>query len=209
VYVPGELEVTAVRARSGDVIEERVERRTEVWEGAAAVPPAAPAPPPAPAARGSGVSPVIVQADPPVEVVKTTVVRDVSPTHTYTASSYDTSTSYDTYTTTTTTTTSNNSTTATPVIVEARPREESARVPVGPVVLAASASGSGSAHHRRHHRSRSRGGELVRAERLSTGELVLFEEQVEQIQEPARGAGVRIERDRRGRLSISVPKYPR
>lgn len=46
----------------------------------------------------------------------------------------------------------------------------------------------------------------MRAERLSTGELVLYEEEVEQIQEPARG-GVRIERDKRGRLSISVPRY--
>jgi hypothetical protein len=52
----------------------------------------------------------------------------------------------------------------------------------------------------------SRGGELVRAERLPTGELVLFEEEVALVQEPVRG-GTRIERDKRGRLSISVPRY--
>ncbi|OAA59907.1 hypothetical protein SPI_06105 [Niveomyces insectorum RCEF 264] len=39
-------------------------------------------------------------------------------------------------------------------------------------------------------------GELVRAERLSTGEIVVYEEQVERIEEPRHG--VRIERDRKG-----------
>jgi hypothetical protein len=60
-------------------------------------------------------------------------------------------------------------------------------------------------HHHSHSRSRSQGGELVRAERLSTGELVLFEEKVEKIEEPRRG--VRIEKDKKGKMSISVPKY--
>jgi len=44
----------------------------------------------------------------------------------------------------------------------------------------------------------------VRAERLSTGELVLYEEEVEHV-EPTRN-GVRIEKDKRGRMSISVPR---
>ena len=48
---------------------------------------------------------------------------------------------------------------------------------------------------------------MVRAERLSTGELVLYEEEVEMVREPSRGGGVRIERDKRGRMSIVVPKY--
>ncbi len=60
--------------------------------------------------------------------------------------------------------------------------------------------------HRRH-RSLSTGGELVRAERLSTGELVLYEEEVETLREPSRGRGVRVERDKRGRMSIVVNKY--
>ena len=45
---------------------------------------------------------------------------------------------------------------------------------------------------------------MVRAERLSTGELVLYEEEVEDV-EPTRG-GVRLEKDKRGRMSISVPR---
>lgn len=163
---------------------------------------------------------------PPVEVVKTTMIREASPDRrSYTTASYDTTTSYDTSTLTTTTG-------ATPVIVDARPREISERVPVGPLALV-------DHHHLRHtSRSRSRhrrgsrdsddlrseirhlekqlarrerrgsrgGGEMVRAERLSTGELVLYEEDVEVLEEPARG-GVRIERDKRGRMSISVPRY--
>lgn len=214
-YKKSELEIVAARSSAGDIIEERIERRTEIYEGAAALP----APPPAPAAHGNG--PIIIDAHPPpspVEVVKTTVIRDVSPTR-YTTTSYDTS-SYDTYTS------------SSPTVVIDRSREESTHVPVGPVALA----GRRHHHHHRHdvyetdelrseirhlekelarrersrhrsrHRSLSRGGELVRAERLSTGELVLYDEEVEVIQEPTR-AGVRIEKDKRGRLSISVPKY--
>lgn len=223
-YKKSELEVFAARSSAGDLIEERIEHRTEVYEGAAALT----APPPGPMTRGPVIidtNPVIIDAKPPpppVEVVKTTVVRDVSPARSFTTSSYDTTTSYDTYTT---------SSTATPVIIEARPREVSGHVPVGPLALA-----SGSHHHRRNsfetdelrseirhlekqlarrdrghrhshsrHRSLSRG-DLVRAERLSTGELVLYEEEVEQVLEPTRG-GPRIERDKRGRMSISVPRY--
>ncbi|KAL2126659.1 hypothetical protein VTI74DRAFT_444 [Chaetomium olivicolor] len=226
-YKKCELEITAARSSAGDIIEERVEHRTEIYEGAAALPP----PPPAPAATGT--APVIIQANPPpsqpVEVVKTTVIRDVSPTRSYTTSSYDTSTttSYDTYST---------SSTATPLIVDSRGREVSGHIPVGPVAIAhhhhrhrrdslseadelrseiralekqlarRERSHHRHSHSRSRHRSASRGGELVRAERLSTGELVLYEEEVEQIVEPTR-AGPRIEKDKRGRLSISVPRY--
>jgi len=60
-------------------------------------------------------------------------------------------------------------------------------------------------HHHRRHRSRSHGRELVAAERLSNGELILYEEKIERIEAPRRG--VRIEKDKKGRMSISVPKY--
>lgn len=230
----GELEIVAARSSAGDIIEERIEHRTEIYEGAAALAAVAAPPPPAPVvvAPPPAPAPVVIQAKtpppppPPVDVVKTTVIRDVSPARSYATSSYDTATtaSYDTYTT---------SSTATPLIIDARPppREVSTH---GPVVIAAH-----SPHHHHHHsetdelryeiralekqlarrersrhsrhshsrhRSLSRGGEMVRAERLSTGELVLYEEEVEQIQEPTR-AGTRIEKDKRGRLSISVPRY--
>lgn len=105
-------------------------------------------------------------------------------------------------------------------MVDVRRREEySEEVPVGPLALVRSD------RHRSRSRSRSqreirseirdlerqyerrRHGEreVVKAERLSTGELVLYEEQIEKIEEPRRG--VRIEKDKKGRMSISVPKY--
>ncbi len=49
------------------------------------------------------------------------------------------------------------------------------------------------------------GREVVRAERLGTGEIVVYEEQIERIEEPRHG--VRIEKDKKGRMAISVPKY--
>lgn len=56
------------------------------------------------------------------------------------------------------------------------------------------------------HRPKS-GGErdIVRAERLPDGQLVVFEERVEKVVEPHKPA--RIEKDKKGRMSISVPKY--
>ena len=49
------------------------------------------------------------------------------------------------------------------------------------------------------------GRDVVRAERLSDGQLVLYEEGIEKIEEPHRG--VRSEKDKKGRMAISVPKY--
>lgn len=70
----------------------------------------------------------------------------------------------------------------------------------GPVVLAE--------RSKSRHRSRSRHhGDLVRAERMPNGELVLFEETVEHVDEGRRG--VRLQKDKQGRMSISIPKYPR
>ncbi|KAL2175062.1 uncharacterized protein P884DRAFT_279699 [Thermothelomyces heterothallicus CBS 202.75] len=223
-YKKSELEIMAARSSAGDIIEERIEHRTEVYEGAAALPP--PPPPSTQVVTGtvSGNGPVIIEANPPPhyqqpEVVKTTVIRDVrdGSTSRYTTSSYDTSSSYDTYTT---------SRTSSPTAVVAR--EVSSHVPIGPVALAGHHRRDAyetedlrseirhlekqltrrerSRHSRSRHRSRSRG-DLVRAERLNTGELVLYEEEVERIQEPARASGPRIEKDKRGRLSISVPRY--
>lgn len=54
-------------------------------------------------------------------------------------------------------------------------------------------------------RERRDGRELVHAERLPTGELVLYQEEVERVEQPSRGT--RIEKDKKGRMSISVPKY--
>jgi len=163
----------------------------------------------------------------PVEVVHTTaMVREHSPGTSYTTTSYDT-TSYGTGTTTYDTLSTYTGTTATghhyhhghghgPVVIEARPREVvSTHVPAGQLALVEQSRlverrGSRDsddlrseirhlerqlARRERHERHGSR--ELVHAKRLSTGELVLFEEEIETIEEPARG-GVRIERDKRG-----------
>jgi hypothetical protein len=192
----GEFELVAAQSVAGNIVEER---REEVYV----------APPPAPVQYGPG--PVVVDVSPShgpgfphhhhhggaptVEVVnQTTVVRDVSPARSL--SSYSTST-------------------YTPVVV--RDREVSNEVVIGPLALA----------ERRRSRSRSRAGrdiraeiraleselkdrkrvdkDIVRVERLSGGEVVLYEERIEKIEEPHRG--VRIEKDKKGRMSISVPKY--
>lgn len=196
-YKKAELEIAAARSSAGEIVQER---RTEVF---ALPPPPVPAPLPLPP---------LAPAPPPPEVVveKTTVVRDVSPVRSH--RSYSTST-----------------TSRTPYIVEARPREVrevSEEVAVGPLALVAPRREDDIAleierlkleqklirrerhhsHHRHHSHSHSHSPhrELVRAERLGTGELVLYEEKVEKIEEPRRG--VRIEKDKKGRMSISVPK---
>lgn len=46
--------------------------------------------------------------------------------------------------------------------------------------------------------------EVIRTERLPNGELVVYEEQVERV---ASHKPARIEKDKKGRMSISVPKY--
>jgi len=175
-YKKSELEILAARSSAGDIIEER---RTEIIEVA---------PPPQ--------QTVLVAAPPPpvpaVQFAETThVVRDVSPARTYTTSttsSYDTATSYDSVST------------VTPVVVDAYHPHHAHHG--GEIVLASHPSHrSRSRHSHQRHGSR----DVVRAERLSTGELVLYEEQVERVEEPTRG--LRIEKDRKGRMSISVPKH--
>lgn len=47
--------------------------------------------------------------------------------------------------------------------------------------------------------------EIVRAERLPNGELVVYEEEVEKVISGPKPP--RIEKDKKGRMSISVPKY--
>lgn len=56
--------------------------------------------------------------------------------------------------------------------------------------------------HRDYYERPSR--ELVRTERLSNGELIVYEEDI-QVEVPRHG--VRIEKDKKGKMSISVPKY--
>ncbi|KAG6363657.1 hypothetical protein INS49_008758 [Diaporthe citri] len=217
-YKKSELELTGGRSEAGNIIEER---REETIVHAPAPPPShhpsMHAPPPPPMMHGPpptmhGPPPPVMMPPPPIahpppmfhapppppppaEVVeKTTVIRDVSPARSYT--------------TTTSGTTHTSHTSRTPYIVDVRREEVSEDVPVGAMALVKSdrhRSRSRSDRDIRHEirdlerqldRKRHGERELVKAERLSSGELVLYEEQVERIEEPRRG--VRIEKDKKG-----------
>ncbi|KAI0912676.1 hypothetical protein F4823DRAFT_163833 [Ustulina deusta] len=174
-FKKADAELAAARSVSGVLVEERKE---EVFT----IPP--PAPP----------TVIRVPPPPPVEVVKETMVREVSPVRSYTSHNGPGPSTISTYTS------------RTPVVIDAGPREVSDDVLVGPVALVGDRRGDQHHHHYGYHsHSHSRDRDLVRAERLPTGELVLYEEEIERIEEPRRG--VRIEKDKKGRMSISVPKY--
>lgn len=223
-YKKSELEVTAARSEAGNIVEER---RTEFITVPAPAPAPAPAPVPVylPPTPAPAPAPVYVAAAPPppppvqyeyaqqapYEVVQESrIVRDISPARSY--RSYSTSTSA--------------TTSRTPIVYDAAPREYVEEVAVGPLALVGDRRRDRDIkaeiarleaerelmrrdkhQHRHHHHSHSPGRELVRAERLSSGELVLYEETVERVEEPRRG--VRIEKDKKGRMSISVPKPKR
>ncbi|KAI1208576.1 uncharacterized protein F4807DRAFT_461513 [Annulohypoxylon truncatum] len=207
-YKKSEQEIAAARSSAGGIMEER---REEIFTLPPPPPPIAVPPPPSIVHTAAPVAPS-PPPPPPVEVVKETYIRETSPTR-----SHRSHRSHST------------STTRTPVIIE--PREYSDEVAVGPLALVNDRRRSDREiqmeiarleaereflrpdrrHHHHHSHSRHRSHshsterERVSAERLPTGELVLYEEQVERIEEPRRG--VRIEKDKKGRMSISVPKY--
>ncbi|KAI2628680.1 hypothetical protein GGR54DRAFT_357881 [Hypoxylon sp. NC1633] len=192
-YKKSEREVVAARSSAGGAIEER---REEVFT----IPPPPFTAPPPPVIHTA--APVAPAPPPPVEVYKETFIRETSPTRTVRSHrSHSTST------------------TRTPVIIE--PREYSEEVPIGPLALVGDRrradrdikmeiarleaerdllKNERRHHHHSHSRHRSHSHstdrELVSAERLPTGELVLYEEQVERVEEPRRG--VRIEKDKKG-----------
>ncbi|RYP10324.1 hypothetical protein DL765_008134 [Monosporascus sp. GIB2] len=200
-YKKAELEVAA--ARSTHVVEDR---REEVYT----IPPQAPAvpvvttapPPPAPVVYPVAAAPAPAPAVPVAEYV----TRDLSPSRSSRTTRHRRSRS----TSTTTTSTSYRDpwevstqyTAAGPVVlVDDRHRtERDIKMEIAQLEAERDLLKRERRRHRsRHHRSRSRsraGGELVRAERLPTGELVLYEEEVERIEEPRRG--VRIEKDKKG-----------
>ncbi|RFU78533.1 hypothetical protein TARUN_3684 [Trichoderma arundinaceum] len=181
-YKSSELEIAAARSSAGEIIRER--REELIIEAPAHPPPQilipAPAPPP---------PPVIIEAAPrDVELIDKTVYREISPSRSRSSRSRS----------------------------HSHHHHHSHHV-------------SGEYQLVERHRSRSRSGkdiraeiralekelatgrkrevgerELIRTERLPNGELVVFEEQVERI---ASHKPARIEKDKKGRMSISVPKY--
>ncbi|KEZ42205.1 hypothetical protein SAPIO_CDS6280 [Scedosporium apiospermum] len=212
-YKKAELEVSSARSSAGDIEDRREETRvpTPAPSTPAPAPAPAPAPTPAPAPAPGPViidvhprptTPVVIH-QPEVEVIKETVVRDHSPSR------------CSTYTSTTTCPSASESTITLPTVYERRRRHS------GPLVIRSrSKSRSRSRlgrdirseiraleaelyardhhHHRRHHRHRSSsiGGELVRVDRLGDGQVVMFEEKVERVDEGYRGP--RIEKDKKG-----------
>ncbi|KAI0413169.1 hypothetical protein F5X98DRAFT_352883 [Xylaria grammica] len=167
-YKKADAELVASRSVPGALVEER---REEVFT----------IPPPAP--------PTLIRAPPPppVEMVKETMIREVSPARTYTSYNGPGASTAGSYTTS-----------RTPVVVDAGPREVSDNLMVGPLALVGDRRVDHHHHHNHSHHShsQSRDRDLVRAERLPTGELVLYEEEIERIEEPRRG--VRIEKDKKG-----------
>ncbi|KAF3761395.1 hypothetical protein M406DRAFT_99779 [Cryphonectria parasitica EP155] len=175
-YKKSELEVNAARSEAGNIIEER--REETIIEVPAQRPPPMALPPP-PIAQQPPPPPFFVNHPPPQQgpvefMEKRTVIRDVSPARSYTTSASGTT-----------------STSATPYISErhrSRSRSRSHRE------IRSEIRDLQQQLEKRRHREGER--ELIKAERLSSGELVLYEEEVEKIEEPRRG--VRIEKDKKG-----------
>ncbi|CRK44448.1 hypothetical protein BN1723_016344 [Verticillium longisporum] len=130
-----------------------------------------------------------------------TVIRDVSPTRSVYSSAYTDS--------------------GAPLYHEHR--EMSSEIPVGPMALvtrhrsqsrsqreiraeikALEAEMRETRISKRHEHRHDRDREIVRAERMPDGALVLFEEKVENVEHGHRPA--RIEKDKKGRMAISIPK---
>jgi hypothetical protein len=197
-------EVIAARSAAGDILEERIEEHKEKYVETRLPPPpppvTIPAPPPAPAPvvvppPEFVPAPVIVEAGPyrvgHVDIVDKTVIRESSPSRS--SSSWDSGHHH-------------------------HHRHHHHHHEDGTLVVVPSRSRSRSRTRRdiraeikaleRELVHRPRGDverEVVRTERLPDGQLVVYEEEVERI--VAHPKPARIEKDKRGRLSISVPKY--
>ena len=128
--------------------------------------------------------------------MRETMIRDVSPSRTYTTSH---PTSY-----TTTSYPSESTITGAPLVLRGRSKSRSGRE-IRAEIRALEAELHDGRGRRHRRRSGSVGGDLVRVEKTADGQqVVLFDEKVEKVEEGYRGP--RIERDKRGRLSLSVPR---
>ncbi|KAG6062377.1 hypothetical protein E4U32_002491 [Claviceps aff. humidiphila group G2b] len=197
-YIRADQEVANARSSAGNLVEERIEeRRTEIFQAPARPPPPAMAVPPPPptviVAPAAAPAPVYVDTARPgetVEFVDRTVIRDISPSRS--SSSWDSS-------------------------HYSRRRHHQHHYDEGALVLAPRPRSR--SRSRRDIRSeikalkrelvhRPKGEverEVVRTERLPNGELIIYEEEVERT--VARPKPPRIEKDKKGRMSISIPKY--
>ena len=180
----GENEIAAARSSAGDILEDRREQ-IFVPPAASMAPPPAPSPivmpPPPPPA------PVIVDAGPrqaPVEVVENNYYREASPSRTSTTSSWESH---------------HHRHDSGAMTLAERPRSHSRG---GREIRAEIRALERELQHRPKDVGVER--EIVRAERLPDGQLVVYEESVEKV--VATHKPPRLEKDKKGRMSISVPK---
>ncbi|MBE3044406.1 hypothetical protein IMZ48_17930 [Candidatus Bathyarchaeota archaeon] len=96
-------------------------------------------------------------------------------------------------------------TTTGPLALRTRSKSRSGREIRAEIRALESQLGGGRRSRSHKRRSGSIGGDLVRVEKSGDGQqVVVFDEKVERVDEGYRGP--RIERDKRGRLSLSVPR---
>lgn len=192
-------EVIAARSSAGDIAEERFEERRERIIEIPAPPPPPPvviaAPPPAPVVYPPPEpvhAPVIVEAGPRrtghVEVVDKTVIRESSPSRS--SSSWDSGHHHRHHH-------HHHEDGALVVVPRSRSRSRHRR----DIRAEIKALERELVHRPRGEIER----EVVRTERLPDGQLVVYEEEVERT--VAHPKPPRIEKDKKGRMSISVPKY--
>ncbi|KAG6003052.1 hypothetical protein E4U54_000756 [Claviceps lovelessii] len=188
-YIRADQEVANARSSAGNLLEERVEeRRTEIFQAQAAPAPTHMTivhPPPAPP-----YPPTVVPPAETVEYVDKTVIRESS-SPSRSSSSWDSSHHhrrrhhhhYDDGT----------------VVLVPRSRSRSrSRRDIRAEIKALERQ---LVHRPKGEVER----EVVRTERLPNGELIVYEEEVERT--VSRHKPPRIEKDKKGRLSLSVPKY--
>lgn len=125
----------------------------------------------------------------PVEIVDETVIRDVSPSRSTTTTT--TMSSWDSY---------HHHHQGAELIHKSRSRSRNGRREIRAEIRALERELA----HRPRGRS-STGGEIVHAERLPDGQVVIMEDRLEKVVEHRKPP--RIEKDKKGRLSISVPKF--
>lgn len=182
VDATGELEIAAARSSAGEIIRER--REEFIIEAPAPPPPQtivipAPAPPP---------PPVIIEAAPrerDLALVDKTVYREISPSRSRSSRSRSHSHHH-----------RHHSSSDYQLVERHRSRSRSGKD------IRAEIRALEKELNRSKREVSDR--EVVRTERGPNGELVVYEESVERIQSHK---GARIEKDKKGRMSISVPKY--
>ncbi|KAI1073387.1 hypothetical protein F5B20DRAFT_567208 [Whalleya microplaca] len=214
-YNKSEIEVAAARSVPGGVVEER-EREVFTIPPPPSAPPAPEPPAPPAIIHTPAPAPAPVAQAQPMELVRESYYRETSPARAPSIRSHSTSTSARTPLIVNASPREYSDEVALgPLAIVGDRRRGDREIKMEIARLEAERDlirSDRHHHHHHHHRSHSHSHshshsrhrshshsterEVVRAERLPTGELVVYEEQVEKIEEPRRG--VRIEKDKKG-----------